>query len=151
MEKIHYSVTISAPREKVWKIMFADETYRQWTKPFNEGSYYIGNWEQGSEIRFVGSDDQGNAQAGGMYSTIAENRLYEFMSIKHLGIITNGVVDTTSDEVKKWAPAFENYTFTDVDGVTQLDVDMDIDQDYKESFDAMWPKALAVLKKLAEK
>ncbi len=151
MEKIHYSIAINAPREKVWQIMFADETYRQWTKPFNEGSYYIGNWEQGSEIRFVGCDENGNPQAGGMYSRIEENRLHEFMSIKHLGIITNGVVDTTSDEVKKWAPAFENYTFTDVDGATQLDVDIEINQEYKESFDQMWPKALAVLKELAEK
>ncbi len=126
--------------------MLDAETYTQWTVPFSPGSNYIGSWEQGSEIRFC--DASGTS---GMFSKIKENRKLEFVSIEHLGMIADGVVDTTSEEVKKWTPAFENYTFTEVDGGTRVDIDMDIHEEYKAMFDEMWPKALAKLKEIAEK
>lgn len=87
----------------------------------------------------------------GMFSRIKENRLHEYISIEHIGIIKDGVVDTTSAEVKKWAPAFENYTFTTIDSGTEVTVDMDIDDEYKVSFEKMWPESLQILKSLAEK
>ena len=46
-----------------------------------------------------------------MSSRIKTSRKYEFVSIEHLGLVKNDVEDTTSDEVKKWTPPFENYTF----------------------------------------
>ncbi|HEY4512026.1 MAG TPA: SRPBCC domain-containing protein [Candidatus Paceibacterota bacterium] len=150
MEKINFSIKINAPREKVWKTMLEDATYREWTKAFNVGSYYKGDWSKGSKMLFLGPDPE-TGKEGGMVSRIAENRLHEFISIQHLGMIKDGVEDTTSDEVKKWTPAFENYTFKDADGGTELLVEMDTNAEYKEMFSAMWPKALEILKKLAEK
>lgn len=87
-----------------------------------------------------------------MYSRIKENRKHEFVSIEHLGMIDgNGVIDTESDEVKKWTPAFENYTFKDVDGGTEVSIDLDVADEWKEMFDESWPKALDILKEIAEK
>lgn len=149
MQKIHFSIQINAPREKVWHAMLDDTTYREWTKPFSPGSYYEGTWETGSEIKFLGPGEDGSV--GGMYSRIKENRMYEFVSIEHLGMIQNGVIDTTSEAVKKWTPAFENYTLTEVDGGTKLDIDIDTNAEYKEMFEGMWPKALDILKEIAEK
>jgi len=150
MQKIHVSTFINAPRQKVWRTMLDDASYREWSRAFNEGSYYVGSWEKGSEIRFLGPDPK-TGEEGGMYSRIKENRQYEFISIEHLGMIKNGVVDTTSEEVKKWTTAYENYTFRDKDGGTEVSVDMDVDDDYKAMFEEMWPKALTSLKELAEK
>ncbi len=144
MEKIHFTTTITAPKEKVWDIMLADQTYREWTAPFHEGSYYEGSWEQGSDIRFLSPD--GN----GMVARIAEARPYEFISIEHLGMVNQGVVDTTSEEVRAWAGAREEYTFTEEDGVTTLQIDLDTSEEYKEMFSDMWPKALAELKRIVE-
>ena len=62
----------------------------------------------------------------------------------------DGVEDTTSDRVKVWAGALENYTFKDKNGKTELIVDMDINDEYKEMFEGMWPKALQKLKSLCE-
>lgn len=150
MEPRRYSITIDAPREKVWKTMLEDATYRQWTSAFNEGgSYFEGSWEQGSEIRFIGPDPA-TGELGGMYSRIHESRPHEFVSIEHLGIIVNGVVDTTSDEAKKWAPAFENYTFRDVGGATEVLVELDMNDEFAAFFDETWPVALGKLKALAE-
>src|SRR5688572_3618959 len=125
MDKMHLTTFINAPVKKVWDTMLSDATYRQWTSAFNAGSYYKGNWEQGSKILFLGPNPDGSGE-GGMVSRIAENKQYEFLSIEHLGIVKDGVEDTTSDIAKKWAPAFENYTFKQAGGGTELTIDMDI-------------------------
>jgi hypothetical protein len=150
MQKIHFSIQINAPREKVWDVMLSDKTYREWTKAFNPGGYYKGDWNEGSKILFVGLDPV-TGKEGGMVSRIKESRKPEFVSVEHLGIVNNGVEDTTSEMAKKWTPAFENYTFTEKDGGTQLDVDMDTADEMKEEFEKMWPKALELLKEVAER
>lgn len=150
MNKLHFKIEINAQKEKVWNTMLEDKTYRIWTEPFNPGSYYKGDWSKGSKILFLGPDPE-TGKEGGMVSRIAENKLYEFISIEHLGIINDGIEDTTSEEVKKWTPAFENYTFKEKNGATEVIVQMDINDEYKEMFEGMWPKALQKLKELAEK
>ena len=150
MQKLHFSMLINAPTDKVWHTMLDDQPYREWTKAFNEGSYYKGSWEKGSKILFLGPDPN-TGEEGGMVSRIAENKPYEFISIEHLGIVQNGVEDTTSEAARKWAPAFENYRFNDKDGATEVLVDMDVEDEHVQMFNEMWPKGLRKLKELAEK
>lgn len=150
MQKIHCSIHINAPKEKVWHTMLDDASYREWTTAFNAGSYYKGDWSEGSKILFLGPDPE-TGKEGGMVSRIKENRQYEFISIEHLGIVKDGVEDTTSDFAKKWSPAFENYAFTEKDGGTEVSMDMDVDEEFKTEFEAMWNKGLMSLKELAEK
>ena len=150
MQKLHFSMLINAPKDKVWHAMLDDQPYREWTNAFNEGSYYKGSWEKGSKILFLGPDPN-TGEEGGMVSRIAENKPYEFISIEHLGIVQNGVEDTTSEAARKWAPAFENYTFNDKDGATEVLVDIDIEDEHAQMFNEMWPEALQKLKELAEK
>jgi hypothetical protein len=110
----------------------------------------VGVWETGAEMRFLGADENGK-ESGGMFSKIKEVRLYEFVSIEHLGMIgENGEIDTTSDAVKKWAPAPENYTFTEKDGGVEVLVELGVPGEWKDMFDDMWPKALLKLKEVAE-
>lgn len=150
MKTLHFSISIKAPKEKVWHAMLDDEPYREWTEVFNKGSYYKGSWEKESKILFLGPDPE-TGNEGGMVSRIAENKPYEFISIEHLGIVVNGVEDTTSEEARKWSPAFENYTFTEKDGVTELAVDQDVSDEYVEMFEKAWPDALDKLKEIAER
>jgi uncharacterized protein YndB with AHSA1/START domain len=150
MHRLHFSTTINAPKQKVWDTMLNDETYRQWTRPFHEGSYYEGSWAKGSKILFLGPNE---GKVSGMVSRIAENKPQEYISIEHLGEVVDGVEDTTSDRVKLWAGTFENYTFNETDGVTTLDIDIKSetqDPEMSKMFEQMWPKALQKLKALAE-
>ncbi|EMS89318.1 SRPBCC domain-containing protein [Leptospira noguchii] len=150
METIRFSILIDADVKTVWHKMFENSSYRIWTKEFHEGSYFEGSWEKGSEMRFLSQDDDGKLQ--GMYAIIRENVPYRFISIEHIGFISGGVVDTESEEVKKWTPAFENYTFQDEsNGKTKLIVEMQTIEEYKTMFEEMWPKALKSLKELCEK
>lgn len=150
MQKLHFSIIINSPKEKVWHAMIDDKSYREWTKAFGEGSYFKGSWEKGSKILFLGPDPK-TGKVGGMVSRIAENKPYEFISIEHLGIVQDGVEDTTSEEAKKWAPAYENYTFKEKDGATEVLVDMDSTDEMSEMFKKMWPEGLAQLKIIAER
>lgn len=149
MKNFTASILINAPKEKVWRIMLGKETYRKWTTAFHEGSDYEGSWDKGSEIRFIAPSADGKSE--GMFSRIKENIPHQFISIEHLGMIKNGVVDTTSEEVKKWAPSFENYTFTEKNGQTELKIDMQTPPEYEAMFEKMWANALKELKALCEK
>lgn len=144
MKKIHSEITINASPETVWNVMLEDDTYRKWTSTFAEGSYYKGSWKQGEKMLFL--DPEGT----GMVSVIAELRPHEFISLKHKGIIQDGIEDTESEDAKKWAPAFENYTFEEVNGKTKLTIDMDILDEFEEMFTEMWKNALKKLKILSE-
>jgi uncharacterized protein YndB with AHSA1/START domain len=151
MGNLHYTIDIEAPKEKVWQVMFDDETYREWTEAFHVGSYFEGNWEKGSKMRFVADDDEGMS---GMYSQVVENRPYEYLSLEHLGEIVDGEIDTESEEAQEWIGAHENYTLSENDGVTTLTVDLDgegFDEEISEMFEQMWPPALEKLKEIAER
>ena len=145
MEKKEFTITINAPREKVWETLWNDVSYRKWTAAFSEGSRVeTDHWKKGTRVLFL---DHKNA---GMIAIIEENKPNEYMSFKHIGLMNNGVEDTSSDAVKGWAGAHENYTLRAVNGVTELTIDMDITKEFLDYFTNTWPKALALLKQLAE-
>ncbi len=149
MQKLNHSIIINAPKDKVWHTMLDNDTYREWTEVFHVGSHYVGDWSEGSKILFLGPDE--NDKMSGMVSKIKENRPYEYISIEHIGIVADGKEDTSSKEAKDWAGALENYTFKEMDGKTEVMVDVDTDDEFVEMFQEMWPKALQKLKELAEK
>lgn len=147
METLKFDIDINAPREKVWAALWDDAAYRQWTAAFFEGSHVItDNWKQGTKVLFL--DPQGS----GMVSMVAENRPNEFMSFRHLGEVHDGVEDTTSDKVKQWSGATENYTLTTTGNGTHVLIEMQVDSntDFVAYFKDTWPKALYKLKEIAE-
>lgn len=147
MEKLTFSTIINASREKVWNTMLEKDTYQEWTVPFHEGSTYDGNWEEGSEIVFTGPSEDGSI--AGMYAVIAANRPHEFVSIKHLGEIKNG--EKSPWPVVEGQEGYENYTLKDVNGDTEVLVELMVPAEWKDMFDDLWPRALAKLKEIAER
>ncbi len=85
VKRIQFTVEINAPVSVVWRHVTSPESYRIWTSAFAEGSHFKGSWEQGSKIQFL------SPSGDGMVAEIAENRGNEFISIRHLGFIANGV------------------------------------------------------------
>ena len=64
--------------------------------------------------------------------------------------IASNPLNMESHEVKAWSPAYENYTLVEVDGGTELVVDMDTTSAEQGFFEDVRPKALKVIKELAE-
>jgi len=145
MQKLNFSTSIKASKEKVWQTLWDDANYRKWTSAFSEGSYAeTDNWKEGTDVKFL------DPKGCGMISRVAANRPNEYMSFEHLGEIKEGVEDRTSERIKEWAGAKENYTLKEANGVTTLAIDMDITDEFKDMFTEMWPKALEKVKALAE-
>jgi len=145
LKKLKYSILINAKPQKVWFNMISFATYIKWTSAFSEGSYFEGSWDKGSEIKFLGPD------GGGMISKIAENIPYKFISIQHLGFISEGKVDMENEQIQSWGDqAFENYTFNGLGDQTELLIEISVPEEYESMFNETWPKALEILKSLSE-
>jgi hypothetical protein len=144
MKKLHFAVSIHAPRKRVWDTMLAPDTYREWTRSFAEGSYYDGSWDKGASIRFLGPSGEG------MFSRIVDNRQHEHILIEHLGVLKDGKEDRDNPLGQAWAGAQEAYSYSDKDGVTKVAVDVDTAEEMEGDFSQMWPNALARLKELCE-
>jgi len=144
-KSLEFKVFIQFPVARVWDVMLGPETYMAWTAEFCEGSYFEGSWDQGEKIRFLAPGGDG------MSAVIAENRLHEYISIRHLGEISKGVEDTESEKVRAWAPAYENYTFRAEKNGTEVRVNVDVTPEFEEYMLKTYPKALGRLKALCER
>lgn len=142
--RLQFTADIAAPVSTVFQTMLDPQHYRVWTAPFSEGSYYVGRWAQGESIRFLAPSGDG------MLSEIVEHQPDVITSIRHLGMILQGVEDTQSEAVRAWAPAFETYRFSATPTGTRVVVDQDVPEAWAEDLKAAWPLALAKLKALCE-
>ena len=141
---LNFSISIQAPCSLVWDMMLGQEGYKVWTAAFTEGSYFSGSWDAGSDIHFLAPN--GN----GMVAVVEENRLHQHVSLRHIGEVSNGVVDTSSAQVQAWAPAYEKYTFVDLGDSTEVTVNVDTVPEYQDFMQSTFPKALNLLKALCE-
>lgn len=151
MKKLQYETTIQAPANKVYDFMLGlqeKSTYEQWTAMFNPTSSYEGSWDRGAKILFVGVDEKG--EKGGMVSRIVENIPNQFVSIQHYGMVKAGKEITDGPEVEKWANGFENYTYTENNGMTTVTVDLDTVEEFEDYMNSTYPSALEKLKEMCE-
>ena len=143
MENLRFSVDVDAPVQHVWNVMLDLDTYQQWTSVFG-GSTYEGGWNEGDEIRFLGSDDDGTVS--GLFGVIEENRPQEFVSIRYLGDIVRGVENREGAAVG----LHESYSFSENDGVTTVVVELDVPDEWADMMRETWSTAIVSLKELAE-
>lgn len=144
MDRINFSTTINADAKTVWKVLWEDETYRQWTKTFSEESHARSDWQEGSRAEFL---DGNNC---GMYSLIERMTENEFMSFKHLGSIKDGKDIPFEGEMASWAGSHEDYRLSEKNGVTTLTAEMDVVEQFKDFMNEKMPVALAKVKELSE-
>ncbi len=140
MKKIEFNITINAPREKVWNALWEDKNYRKWTSAFAEGSNAQSDWKEGSKVHF--NDGKGN----GMYSIIETKIGNTQMTFRHLGEIKDG-----KETPGTWGESRESYFLTENNGKTDLKVELDTLPDWEGYMNETFPKALALLKEIAEK
>ena len=147
MEYSTFKVMINAPREKVWDTLWSETNYPKWTTVFCEGSHAVTDWKEGSKALFLDNKKQG------MVATIAKNVPNEFLSIKALGEIKDGVEYYDSPGAKQMAGSFENYTLTAEGDKTLLEVELsgeEIPEEFKDFLSNAWPKAMDAIKTIAE-
>lgn len=139
--RLHFSVEIAAPREKVWRVLWDDASFRDWSSVFAEGSYAVSDWNEGSTVQFIDP-----STGSGMSSVIEKKRPPEFMSFRHEAEIKDGKVQPPAE----WSGAHENYALTSNNGRTTLSVDLDAPDEYRRMFEDKFPQALQRVKQLSE-
>ncbi|HEY0896754.1 MAG TPA: SRPBCC domain-containing protein [Sphingobacteriaceae bacterium] len=146
MKKVEFTKEIKAPAQKVWETLWNETTYPQWTSAFNpEGTSYMqSDWKVGGRTLFT--DGSGN----GMVSTIAEKAEPYTVVFEHLGMVKDGHEDTTSDEVKGWAGAKEEYHLAENNGTTTLKASVEISEEWEDMMSNGFTQGLEVVRKLSE-
>ncbi len=99
-------------------------------------------------MKFLGPNKDG--VISGLYSEVKEARPYDFVSLQHLGEITGDIKRPFTQEQAGSSGVCENYTFTEKDGGTELQIEVDTAVHLEKMFNELWPKALAKLKKISE-
>ena len=140
MNRIHFETSIQAPKELVWKTLWDDNTYREWTSVFSPGSYAESDWKEGSPIRFL------TPGGNGMFGIIRKRVDNEEMVFEHQGEIREG-----KEEPKPWAGATEAYQLSEAGGVTTIHASMDTDPEFEAYFKETFPKAMQKLKEMCER
>lgn len=140
--KLKYSVEIRASKDKVWKVLWEDVTFRDWASIIDEGTYIKGAIEEGNEIEFISS-----VNGYGVTSLVEVLKPNEYVLFRHR-------VDTKESGVqereKEWAGLEESYTLTEEEGATTLRVVTEVPEEQEETFNIRLPKALKRIKELTE-
>lgn len=144
LKKLGFSTTINATKNKVWQILWDNETYKAWVSVFHEGSTADSDWNEGSKILF--HDGKGN----GMYSIIDKKVQGELMAFRHIGEVKNNEELPIDEKTKGWTGSMEVYTLKEENGITELVLEIDVVEDYLDYFNKTFPLALQKVKELAE-
>ena len=142
INRLKFSIDIKADKEKIWKALWDNKHYRDWSAVFGEGSHYVvDNWKEGSKILFLSSDQNG------IYSLIERHVPNKIIKFKHIGSVANGQEQPLDDEVKKWSGATETYSLLEGSGFFTLIVEIDILDEHLEFMSEKLPLALEKIKK----
>lgn len=145
MKTLEFKIDIHAPKEKVWKILWEDATYREWTSAFCEGTYAVSDWKEGSKIHFLSPSGEG------MNSIIDSKIDNEYMAFKHLSELKNFEEMPIDSATAEWSGAMETYRLTQNNSTTTLEVTMDCIEKYVDYFHEVFPKSMKLIKEISEK
>jgi uncharacterized protein YndB with AHSA1/START domain len=143
MQKQQFSIEIQAPRERVWNVLWNDDTFRDWGNIIDEGQYMVGEIKEGSEVQFISS-----ANGYGVTSKVLKLVPHELVSFRQMADTKDS---GEREREKEWTGGTESYSLAENKGVVTLTVDIDVPPGQEETFKARFPKALERVKMLAEK
>lgn len=140
MKKLEFSIEIEASKEKVWEILWSDESYRKWTATFIPGSYYEGEFIEGNTILFLSPGQHG------LFAAVEKVIPYQAMYFRHFGFILDGKAEkkTFADD------SIEQYDLFERPNGTKLTVMINTEEEYIDYFTNSFPRALLAVKELAE-
>lgn len=143
MQKMQISIKIEASREQVWNTLWDDKTFRDWASIIDEGTYMVGELEEGSEVQFISS-----SSGYGVTSLVEKLVPNEFVLFRHMADTKDS---GEREREKDWTGGTESHSLVEEDGVTTLTVEFDVPTELEEIFEVRMPKALERVKVLAEK
>lgn len=140
------SIVINSTKELVWKALLDKENYKLWAVTFQKDSYYEGEIKYDSEIKFL------DIKGSGISSIIKVCIPNYQISFEHQHEIKDFKDDLTSEANSYWKGLKETYTIIEqTDKTILLEIYFDFPAAWIEEISNAWPKALAIIKEIAEK
>lgn len=144
MQKLSYTIFINAPASRVWEVLWHDDTYRQWTSVFQEGSYAVSDWKEESDVHFL------TPKGAGMFAKIEKMIPNKFMSIRHMGEIKDFIPQPVLVDAGDWGESYENYSLEEENNVTILTAELESREEHIQYFNDVFPEALKKVKEISE-
>jgi Activator of Hsp90 ATPase homolog 1-like protein len=143
LKPINKQITINATADKVWKVLLSKETYLQWASVFQEGSDYLAtdNFIQGSKVIF------GDGTGNGMVALVSINEINHKIQFTFTGESKDGVEKSMGE----FDGMTETYTLTQNGEEILLNVETSMMDEWYDSMDKAWDKAMVIIKELSEK
>lgn len=141
MKEMQFKIEINAPREKVWQILWEDESLRDWSGIVDPGTYMVGELKEGATVQF------NSAEGYGVTSLVAELIPSEFILFKHQADTQDAGKSHRDDQ---WTGGQESYKLTENHGATTLEMRLDVPPELEKIMSASYPKALGRIKELSE-
>lgn len=142
MKEMQFTIQINAPKEKVWQVLWQDETLRQWAGLVDPGTYMVGELKEGNEVQFISAEN-----GYGVTSLVEKITPNEYVLFKHQADTQNTGAE---ERDKQWTGGDESYTLTEDNGVTTLNMAFDVPEELEDIMAESYPKALNKVKELAE-
>lgn len=139
MERLIFKTQINATPEKVWQVLFTQDFYKKWSSAMNEGTYFEGNWQEGTVIKFL--DPKNN----GMYNLIEKNIPNKILKMKHLGWILQGELSP-----QNWEESTITYNVENAEDGTLLTAEVNALDEFVDFFNSRYPKNFELIKQLSE-
>lgn len=143
LKPINKQITINTTADKIWQVLLTKQSYLQWATVFQEGfDYYAAdNFAAGSKVIF------GDGAGNGMVTIVSINEPNHKIQFTFTGEATNG----EEQSMGEFDGMTETYTLTKVSDGVLLEVETSMDDQWYESMDAAWDKAMIIIKELSEK
>lgn len=146
MRTLNYETVIHAPIQKVWDLLWNENTYKEWTQFFACNSNMKSDWKVDGKTYFL--DGDGN----GMVSTITSLKEPTEVIFSHLGLIQDGKEDTQSEAVAEWSGIEEKYFLRAIDeNTTELRAVTHTTKEREEMMNTGFNKGFELVKNLAER
>lgn len=140
MKQLEFSIEINASKEKVWNILWEDQSYRDWTSRFIPGSYYEGELKEGNDILFLSPGKHG------LFAKVEKVIPFQSMHFVHFGLVIDGISQPkTFNE-----GAIEHYDLFESELGTKITVSLRTEEEYIDYFNNSFPRALNAVKQLSE-
>jgi len=142
MKELRYTTEITATREKVWKTLWDDTTFRDWAGIIDEGTYIKGVLKEGNDVEFISS-----VNGYGVTSFLEKFIPNELAFFRHKADTQEHGAKSRDNE---WTGTSERYELTENNGRITLTFTTQVPPEQEQTFEDRLPKALARIKELAE-
>lgn len=139
---ISFSAKINAPRDTVWFVLTDKAFYRNWGLQGEPGSYIIGDWREGEEMRFV------NRLGTGIMREVTAVKPRERLHSKLTALLMDE--DVRRDMAAAWGNGRENFDLAEKNGKTVLRVEADVAAAFLDDLKPALKNSLQLIKEIAE-